>query len=243
MALVLRTAVLGQPRFEPRAVGTAHVPHNEALQDRPAHDPLAVGVATVIGRPKDHADDAAAVPTPPASGMAVLLAVVLIAAGTAIGYVISTAAHVDPFRVTDQMAIFGMLIIFAAAVERMLEPFTQRLPGRSARADYERSVARLANRDPGVTVADVALAKARVDRARADRVVIVWGAATAVATIFCAGTGFFVLRALANEPDWDGVATWTDALVTGLIVGSGTKPVHDIIARLQKSKEKAEDTP
>jgi hypothetical protein len=242
VALVLRSAVLGQPRSEQRAIGTAHVPHNEAFHGRPDHDPLAVGVATVIGR-KDHADDAAAVPTPPASAMAILVAVVVIASGTAAGYAISTAAHVDPFRVTDQMAIFGVLIIFAAAVERMLEPFTQRLPGRRARADYERAVARLANRDPGVSVADVAKARARVDRARADRVVIVWGLATAIATIVCAGTGFFVLRALANEPDWDGVATWIDALVTGLIVGSGTKPVHDLVSRLQKSKEKAEDTP
>jgi hypothetical protein len=243
VALVLRSAVLGQPHSEQRAIGTAQVPRIDAFQGRPDQDPLAVGVATVVGRAKDHADDAAAVPTPPASVMAILVAVVVIASGTAIGYAISTAAHVDPFRVTDQMAIFGMLIIFAAAVERILEPFTQRLPGRRARAEYELSVARLANRDPGITVADVARAKARVDRARADRVVIVWGVATAIATIVCAGTGFFVLRALANEPDWDGVATWIDALVTGLIVGSGTKPVHDIVSRLQKSKEKAEDTP
>jgi hypothetical protein len=30
------------------------------------------------------------------------------------------------------------------------------------------------------------------------------------------------------------VAVWVDALVTGLVVGSGTKPVHDVISRMQR---------
>ena len=34
---------------------------------------------------------------------------------------------------------------------------------------------------------------------------------------------------------------WADLLVTGLVVGAGTKPLHDLVSRLEKSKEKAQD--
>jgi hypothetical protein len=54
----------------------------------------------------------------------------------------------------------------------------------------------------------------------------------------CAGGGFFLLRALEQDPGWDGVARWIDALVTGLVVGSGTKPVHDVLCLLQGGKER-----
>ena len=116
------------------------------------------------------------------------------------------------------------------------------MPGRRARGEYETATARLANGDRSVTLSDVARAKAQVDLDRANRVVIVWGLATAVATVLCAGGGFFLLRALESNPEWNGVARWIDALITGLIVGSGTKPVHDLVIRLQKSKEPEEPT-
>jgi hypothetical protein len=46
---------------------------------------------------------------------------------------------------------------------------------------------------------------------------------------------------LSANPGWDAVPAWVDALVTGLVVGSGTKPLHDVLSRVQKTKEKAED--
>jgi hypothetical protein len=70
-------------------------------------------------------------------------------------------------------------------------------------------------------------------------VVIAWGLATAVATVVCSATGFYLMRALEAEPTWDGVARWVDALITGLIVGSGTKAVHDLFGLMQKGKEDA----
>ncbi|MDB5680191.1 MAG: hypothetical protein JWM94_3193, partial [Sphingomonas bacterium] len=30
---------------------------------------------------------------------------------------------------------------------------------------------------------------------------------------------------------------WADLLVTGLVVGAGTKPLHDLVANLQKTKD------
>jgi hypothetical protein len=75
--------------------------------------------------------------------------------------------------------------------------------------------------------------KAEVDSARATRGVVMWGIATFVATLLSAGAGFYLLRMLAVNPGWNGIAPWADALVTGLVVGSGTKPLHDIVTRFQ----------
>jgi hypothetical protein len=36
------------------------------------------------------------------------------------------------------------------------------------------------------------------------------------------------------------VPPWIDALVTGLVVGSGTKPLHDLIIKAQATKAPAE---
>ena len=36
---------------------------------------------------------------------------------------------------------------------------------------------------------------------------------------------------------------WVDLLVTGLAVGGGTKPLHDLVSNLQASKEAKKDPP
>jgi hypothetical protein len=217
-------------------LGTTHVPKQMAppAEETTGATTVAVGVAAVVSNGEDAAR---AIPSPPASMRAVLLAVGFIVVGTAIAGAIDAGRHANPFRVIDAITVFFLLVVFAAAVERLLEPLTQRLPGRQERADYEWARARLRRHDQGVTALEVARAKARFERTRADRVVIVWGLATAIATMACAAAGFFLLRALAHAPDWHGVARWVDALVTGLIVGSGTKPVHDLINRLQQRKD------
>jgi hypothetical protein len=68
----------------------------------------------------------------------------------------------------------------------------------------------------------------------ANRTVLIWGLATAVATVASAISGFYLLHSIAGAT-WDGIPVWADALITGLIVGSGTKPVHDLITRAQGS--------
>nr|WP_296073205.1 hypothetical protein [uncultured Actinoplanes sp.] len=71
----------------------------------------------------------------------------------------------------------------------------------------------------------------------ADRAVLIWGLATAVATVASAISGFYLLHGIAGAA-WNGIPVWADALITGLIVGSGTKPVHDLITRAQGASGK-----
>ena len=41
----------------------------------------------------------------------------------------------------------------------------------------------------------------------------------------------------------DGVAVWVDAVVTGVMVGSGTKPLHDLITRAQNGRRRRSGRP
>ncbi|MET8351256.1 MULTISPECIES: hypothetical protein [unclassified Micromonospora] len=160
----------------------------------------------------------------------------LIAVGSVAGWMIwrsgAAAAKIQP---KDTTAVFLTLLVFAAAVERILEPFSRWLPGRAAEAALTRTVAEVNGRVDSPTEADreaVAVATAAVARAKANRTIVAWGLASGLATVASSAGGFYVLHAVAGS-DWNGVAVWVDAIVTGVMVGSGTKPLHDLINRAQ----------
>jgi len=179
---------------------------------------------------------AVAVPTPSPGPGVIVLAFVFVVAGCLVAYALwwrglDTAVIQPP----DTATTFVVLLVFAAAVERLLEPFTRVFPGSAAAARVEQAKAAAANRGPEVTYDDMvylARAEAEAERAKASRAVLLWGLATAVATVVSTICGFYLLHAVAG-PSWNGIPTWADALVTGLVVGSGTKPVHDLVTMAQ----------
>jgi hypothetical protein len=178
--------------------------------------------------------EAAAVASKGASITSILGAFVLVAIGTGVAYtLIRWGRWNNPFEIGNQVSAYAALIVFAGAVERVLEPFSNLLPGTRARARYESAVAALANAHPAASLHEVATAKAKLDQALANRTVLMWGLATAVAAVVSAAGGFYILHMIAAK-DWsDHIPTWVDALVTGLVVGTGTKPLHDLISRAQ----------
>ena len=248
MALVWRGAVMGgQQAGQVVAAAVGHAPVSAA-----GHAPVGVpgqatpqsggpaGVAVAVG--PMGLGDAAAVPSLPASPFAVLGSFALMGAGTFGAWAINTMPEPPAtFRMAAGMSAWGGIVVFSAAVERLMEPISQWLPGRRSKGEYEGMVAAVANRHPAMGLADVAHAKARMDRARSNRGVLVWGLATAVATVVASAAGFNLMHMVAETDQWNGVANWVDSLVTGLVVGSGTKPLHDVISRVQKSKERADD--
>jgi hypothetical protein len=184
--------------------------------------------------------EAAAVASKGASITSILCAFVLVAIGTGVAYtLIRWGRWNNPFEIGNQISAYAALIVFAGAVERILEPFSNLLPGTRARAGYESAVAALANAHPAASLHEVATAKAKLDQALANRTVLMWGLATAVAAVVSAAGGFYLLHMIAAK-DWaDHIPTWVDALVTGLVVGTGTKPLHDLISRAQGAREVA----
>jgi hypothetical protein len=220
--------VPGIPHQPPAAVAaslTLNAPRDEATTVLPTHQSLPAWATDA---------KAAAVASKGAGAASVGLAFLIVAIGAALAFVMQRwGTHADPFKIGNQTSAYAGLIVFAGAVERILEPFSNWFPGTRAHNAYESAVAALANGTPATTLTDVAAAKARLDRAQADRTVLLWGVATALAAIVSSASGFYLLHMIA-APDWaTSIPRWVDAVVTGLIVGTGTKPLHDLITRAQ----------
>lgn len=241
MALVRRAAVDGrQSTPAPPATGFA-VPRQPSAADIDEGAPGAsTGTGTGTGTT---VEEVAAAPDRPARLWALALALALAAAGGGLAFLIDERYAVTTMPLASEAAAVAALILSAAAVERLLEPFTRWLPGRRARNRYEQQLADLANRVPQATLASVADAKARVDQRRAERAALTWGLATLIATVLAAAAGFHLLRILVftDASAWQVVPVWADALATGLIVGAGTKPVHDLVMRLQQTNAQRRD--
>ncbi len=248
MALVRRAAVEGRQAPAAPTPTTVTVPRQPSAADiddaAAGAAPSAPAAAPATGPGvSGGADEMAAAPDRPARLWAIGLGLGLVAGGGALAFLIDEWYAVPTLPVGNEFAAIVSLLLFALVVERLLEPFTRWLPGRRARNRYEQQVADLANRDPHATLAAVAAAKAKVEQHRAERALLAWGLATAVATVLAAAAGFYLLRILvfADDPTWQAVPVWADALVTGVIVGSGTKPVHDLVTRLRQGNAQRRD--
>lgn len=94
--------------------------------------------------------------------------------------------------------------------------------------------------DDSKTVAQTALdeaarAKAGSNRITGNRAVIVWAAASAVGIFGASMLKLYLLKqvGIASPP------RPMELLATGLIIGAGTKPMHDLVKLIEKRKEAA----
>jgi hypothetical protein len=118
-------------------------------------------------------------------------------------------------------SVFGLLYVFAQAIERVLEPLSRAWTGLSPVGTDTSNAAQL----------------------RADKEVAFWAVATALAALAC---GYFNLKVLeiigqisGNRSSW---FDFFDIAVTALAIGAGTKPLHDLIDLIQKPKQPGETT-
>jgi Na+/glutamate symporter len=240
MALVRRIDVMGsaaapQP-VAPQRNGQSAVATIPAQGPPAGADAQLSSVAQAVPAWAANAE-AAAVASKGAGVGTVTIGFVFVALGAVVAYVLNRwGNHAAPFKIGNPTSAYAGIIVFAGAVERFLEPFTHWLPGSHAKNEYENMVAALTNGHPGVSLRDVAAAKAKMDRAQANRTVLLWSLATVGATVAAAASGFYLLHMIAAA-DWTTqLPDWVDALVTGLVVGTGTKPLHDLITRAQDGK-------
>ena len=240
MALVRRIDVTG-PAVAPAPVaaqrnGPAAVATLPPQGPPAGADAAPVSIAQAVPAWAANAE-AAAVASKGAGLSTVVVGFVLVAVGAFVAYALNRwGNHAVPFKIGNQTSAYAGIIVFAGAVERFLEPFAHWLPGAKTKNEYEATVAALTNGHPAVSLREVAAAKARMDRALANRTVLLWSLATALATAAAGASGFYLLHMIAAA-DWSTqLPNWVDALVTGLVVGTGTKPLHDLIIRAQDSK-------
>ena len=145
------------------------------------------------------------------------------------------------YRIDSQWSAFTGLFILALAIERALEPFSRKLGPDTAKRKHARDRA-LASPPAHGTAGHAARCQSAVDRSRRLTAVVTWGVATGVAFLLCAQLNITLLQAVrangSGQPPF-----WADLLVTGLAVGAGTKPLHDLVSSIEHGRHARQDPP
>lgn len=131
------------------------------------------------------------------------------------------------YHIGSQWAAFAGLFILALAIERALEPFSRQLgPDTTTFKDAKAS----AQAD------DMVECQLGIERCRRLTAVVTWGAATGLAFLLCAMLNITLMEAVSASGS--GAPPFcADLLVTGLVVGAGTKPLHDLVSNIEQGKK------
>jgi hypothetical protein len=156
------------------------------------------------------------------------------------------------------IGIFALFYIIAQVIERVQEPLAPYLgrakdPGEEekegkriklknqlqAKAELENAyVAEVRSPERG-NEETVANKERCVDQVRANLTVLIFGTSALLAMIISGYLKAGVLPTVGER----GIPTWVDIVVTGLVIGAGTKPLHDLISNISASNEGKEKPP
>jgi uncharacterized membrane protein YbhN (UPF0104 family) len=187
-------------------------------------------------------------------GFAILLA------GLFVSWLVYRLVDPTDYLPSGNYTAFAGLFVAALAIERLLEPFSGLvLPStdeKKVQRDEHLALARVAQ-TPAAEQTAIAAQK-NYARARASRAVILWAVASLVGMLMAAVFGLFLIRTTTTtagtnaQPGFRSVGSdhktapndpnrLLDLLVTGLVVGAGTKPLHDLVTRIQAKSDTAKD--
>jgi hypothetical protein len=140
------------------------------------------------------------------------------------------------YRIDNQWSALTGLFILALAIERALEPFSRKLGPDTTKRKVKRDEALARPRPAGQKDRTPDFQNA-IEISRRLTAVVTWGVATGLGFLLCAVLNITLLQAVrangSGQPPF-----WADLLVTGLVVGAGTKPLHDLVANIERKNGK-----
>jgi hypothetical protein len=184
-----------------------------------------------------------------------VLALVLILVGIGGGTVWFWWNHPGAYTPPAGINNFAIFYIVAQSLERLSELLRLLFPsigsatGKNESNEDERKskTDAIKERDKALADAierptDAALTKAAtkqstVNRVRANTAVFYLGLNACLASLLCGALGLLILKAVGMSD----TPVILDVAISGLAVGGGTKPLHDLITNIQKSKEEKQD--
>lgn len=162
----------------------------------------------------------------------VLASVAIVVVGLALGEVARqhTAAKLAPELTVSP---FAVLYVLAQGVERVVEMIVNLL-GKVSRFEFAERRKRLALQ--GLQRGEPARDQPDINQARRDLAVLSQALSFAVAYIAVSYFRCGMLTLVGVT----GIQVWVDVLLTSVAVTGGSKGLHDLIAKVEKSKEKSE---
>jgi hypothetical protein len=192
-----------------------------------------------------------------ADGGYVVAAYLLVAVGV-IGAILLANKNAVEIGVSEGFAPFAVIYIVAQAIERLMQPITGFTAKAEEKEEKEGALAKAkAAHAKALTAGDTNQAgqhgedatkhQKALQRIQADRAAIYWAVATLLALLACGALELGLIQSIANVSGKSGgVPHWfrnLDIAITGIAIGSGTKPLHDLISFIQNTKQKTDSAP
>jgi len=151
-----------------------------------------------------------------------------------------------------EISLFAAFYILAQAIERFLEYFSEKYPFRNDKIEIDASERKIkawqniidkliekTPSDPNLkdNIAkyqqDIEDEESRISDKKTKRIVGLWIVASFLGLILCGALKIGLLKTIGATipPGWEII----DYAVSGIVIGSGTKPLHDIIAKIEKT--------
>jgi hypothetical protein len=176
------------------------------------------------------------------------------------GWLPDSAFGQAPAQPLEGVTIFAVFFVAAQALERLMEPLSKViLPKETVENKKEKEEKALkdevnqiaadrAEAEEGVQgtppstaeaerkAQELAKTRAQADARQKKRVILFWGLASVIAMLASATMKLYFLKTvgIANS------TRWIEILATGLIIGAGTKPLHDLVKAIQAKSESAQ---
>lgn len=162
------------------------------------------------------------------------------------------ASYATAAAAVTGISVFAGIYAGAQAIERLLEPLSHwLLPTETSDDEYGKAVTAA---DKAVTawlaeptdatkqaietaMNQMATKKNAIDELQDDRAVIFWAIASVVGILAAAQFNLFLLKLIGISTTY----SW-DVFATGLILGAGTKPLHELIGKLSSSSDSSGDS-
>jgi hypothetical protein len=147
-----------------------------------------------------------------------------------------------PLKVSGDVATFALFYVAAQAIERAIEPFSNLiLRTDTVKKQLDSFVATALASGSQTDGENAAKKQDELNKKRGERALALWAVATILGILLSGFTGlYFVNAILSKDSDF---SRPLDVLITGLVIGGGSKPLHDLITNVQKTKEQREDPP
>jgi len=139
------------------------------------------------------------------------------------------------YRIDSQWGAFAGLFILALAIERALEPFSRKLGPDTTEVKGARD-RELASARPDDRENIAGEYQPAIEMCRRLTAVVTWSVATGLAFLLCAQLNITLMQAVSATGS-GAPPFWADLLVTGLVVGAGTKPLHDLVSNIEQGKK------
>lgn len=165
-----------------------------------------------------------------------------------VAYVLDQADQLrGPLKLAVDVNAFALIYVAAQGIERLLEPLSYYIhPVADDKEDAKQKMEAVSTADTAQaamqSAKDSANKAATVNRKQSERSILFWCLASLIGVVLSAAFGLHFLGILLDDTSRSAIPIWFDVVLTGLVIGGGTKALHGLVERISKPKQEEPET-